>query len=187
MIECILKSEGKITMDEDLLEYRKQELKKLIERGGSNYYSRKLKKVKACRSSINNILIYCPEAEDMENVDKEDFNSIKNAAVTFLEARCRDEIKYNKRDLARCRDEIKLVEIFQRIQERENMVVSKSPYSNSLYLYNPGEIIDWNCKPEGSYRLSNHWSFNGHCESSDIGCNELAIGKYVAGKYQRVN
>ena len=46
----------------------------------------------------------------------------------------------------------------------EYNTLNKSPYSNSFYNSND---IDWNYKPEGSIRISDHWSFesygNIHC------------------------
>lgn len=172
----------------DELSARKNELISLISKKENKmgYYERKLEKVRKCRSSIKNILIYCPEAEYMDGVNKGDFLSVKNAAFIHLEKLSEDEKRYKKSDLERYRKELELIEQFFDIQERENLEISKSPYSNSFYLHKPGEEIGWDGKPEGSYRLSNHWSFDGHCESDEIGDYEIAIGKYCSGKYKKV-
>lgn len=176
-------------MDE-LLEVRKNELEKIIskkEKGESEYYTKKLEKVRKCRSSIKNIFRYCPEVEYMDDVDKENFDSVKNMAIKHLEKFAVDEERYREIDLKIAYKELELLEKFSSIQEKESLEVSKSPYSTSFYLHKRGEVIDWGGKPEGSYRLSNHWNFNGHCESDEIGENEIAIGRYELGKYRKVN
>lgn len=176
-------------MDE-LLEVRKNELEKIIskeEKREPKCYAKKLEKVRKCRSSIKNIFQYCPEVEYMNDVDKENFYSVKNAAIKHLERFAIDEEKYREIDLKMACKELELLEKFSSIQEKESLEVSKSPYSTSFYLHKHGEVIDWGGKPEGSYRLSNHWNFNGHCESDEIREREIAIGRYELGKYRKVN
>ncbi len=67
-------------------------------------------------------------------------------------------------------------------------VISKSPYSMSLY---NSSDIGWGYKPEGSYRISNHWSFTSqgeiHCKLEDGNedlKNEWLLGEYKNGKYK---
>ena len=67
-------------------------------------------------------------------------------------------------------------------------IVSKSPYSDSFYSSND---ISWNHKPDGSYRISDHWNFwsygKYHCETaSDVASNSWSLGVYNAelGKYE---
>lgn len=60
-------------------------------------------------------------------------------------------------------------------------VVKKSPYSLSIY---NSVDIDWKYKPEGSYRVSNHWNFKGHCKTSNSVSNlKLSVGKYQGDMY----
>lgn len=66
--------------------------------------------------------------------------------------------------------------------------ISISPYSHSIYNSND---IDWNYKPEYSYRISNHWSFISkdelHCELEDDNenlKNKWLLCQYVNGKYR---
>lgn len=60
-------------------------------------------------------------------------------------------------------------------------VVKKSPYSLSIY---NSTDIDWKYKPEGSYRISNHWNFKGHCKTrNDVSNLKLSIGRYSEGYY----
>lgn len=47
------------------------------------------------------------------------------------------------------------------IAEKENLIISKSPYGDSYYAHKSNEGIDWGTKPEGSYRLSDHWNWGG--------------------------
>lgn len=75
-------------------------------------------------------------------------------------------------------DYLKLAKIF-----KENFkTVNQSPFSNSIY---NSEDIDWNHKPEGSYRIADHWNFNGHCETyQEVENNtHLSVGIYRNGKY----
>lgn len=134
-----------------------------------------------------NVLKYCPTAEFEEGVDINDFQSVKQAAIKELSKFAKDELKWNNEKIERYKTEIELLKKFSGIQEKESLEISKSPYSESFYLHRKGEEITWNEKPEGSYRLSNHWNFDGHCESDDIGDNEIAIGRFCRGKYVKVN
>lgn len=173
----------------ELLEERMEAVKKRIndlENGGNTYYEKKLKKVKACKSSIKNILSFCPEVEYMDDVELSDFQRVKEAAIVFLQARMADEQKYAVLTLEKYKKELNLLKQFSEIKRKERLEISKSPYSNSFYLHKKGEEIGWYEKPEGSYRLSNHWSFDGHCESDDIKNSEIAIGKYIDGKYVKI-
>ena len=62
----------------------------------------------------------------------------------------------------------------------------KSPYSASFY----DKEVDWGNKPDGSYRLSDHWNFytgsKTHCETECGIMHKVALGKYDAetGKYK---
>ncbi len=66
-------------------------------------------------------------------------------------------------------------------------ITQKSPYSDSFY--SEGEI-SWGSKPDGSYRISDHWNFYSrgdiHCETSNkVEDGDWALGVYDAqtGKY----
>jgi len=67
-------------------------------------------------------------------------------------------------------------------------VIQKSPYSNSFY---SSTEIFWSSKPEGSYRVSDHWNFKSnydnkkHCETNGPAPNNthISIAKYTNGKY----
>ena len=68
-------------------------------------------------------------------------------------------------------------------------IIVKSPYSNSFY--NSLEI-GWSSKPDGSYRVSDHWNFvsqdKKHCETTTkVPTNtHISLGQYDAslGKYK---
>lgn len=65
---------------------------------------------------------------------------------------------------------------------------SKSPYSKSFY---SSSDIDWNFKPEGSYRIADHWNFKSqgeiHCKMEDeTKNNELLLCRYENGIYKIV-
>lgn len=68
--------------------------------------------------------------------------------------------------------------------------IVKSPYSNSFY---DSDQIDWNYKPELSFRLSDHWNFYSqgqrHCKIANIEgqFNKPMLAVYVSGGYQEVS
>ncbi|WP_019038491.1 hypothetical protein [Psychroflexus tropicus] len=67
-------------------------------------------------------------------------------------------------------------------------VITKSPYSDSFY---SSDQIDWCFKPEGSYRVSDHWNFTRktgriHCVTNKevIDNEEVCIARYEDGIYR---
>lgn len=68
--------------------------------------------------------------------------------------------------------------------------INKSPYSASFYnSYN----IDWDSKPEGSLRISDHWNFMSkgkmHCKlntTKEYLQNTWILGKFINGEYVEV-
>lgn len=78
---------------------------------------------------------------------------------------------------------------FTKIANKENFIISKSPYSNSFYAHEKSDTIDWGNKPEGSYRMSDHWNFGDnqeHCKTVDGIDYDLAICKIIDGLYNQV-
>lgn len=85
----------------------------------------------------------------------------------------------------------KYIELILTVEEKKGWKFSNSPYSNSFYYLPENENISWSYKPEGSLRISNHWSFeaNGeiHCEiEGEIEVQELTICIFKNGFYERV-
>ena len=76
------------------------------------------------------------------------------------------------------------------IKDKENLICTKSPYGDTLYLHKEDEYIDWDYKPEGSYRFSDHWNFTSegtkHCICDEIDYKELAICIFRNGKYEKL-
>lgn len=68
-------------------------------------------------------------------------------------------------------------------------VIVKSPYSESFY---SSDQIDWGYKPEGCYRVSDHWNFTArgsnriHCVTDkEVENNkEMSLGKYEDGVFK---
>lgn len=79
---------------------------------------------------------------------------------------------------------VKLIEI----AEKENLVISCSPYSFSFYAHKTNEEITWGYKPQNSYRLSDHWNFESndeiHCITKDKIKNKITIKKFNNGIYE---
>lgn len=78
------------------------------------------------------------------------------------------------------------------IASNENLMISKSPYSQSFYAYESGEI-SWDSKPENSYRLADHWNFESqntvHCKLKDNTeyTQKVYLAQYKKGTYEVVN
>lgn len=71
------------------------------------------------------------------------------------------------------------------------LTVSQSPYSDSWYIMKPGEEISWGEKPEGSYRIADHWNFgseNEHCRlaGEEDKVNREMVCEYRDGFYYEV-
>jgi hypothetical protein len=64
--------------------------------------------------------------------------------------------------------------------------VSISPYSWSLYAFKGDEEITWGYKPENSLRLSNHWNFDGHCITDCGSTQKIMLCKYHNGIYSQI-
>ena len=116
-------------------------------------------------------------------------NERKNSLERVLEYDRMDK-EYKKSVAQNIRLQIKLLQELKRIMKRENLIFSESPYSMSFYLCKKDEKIDWGCKPEGSYRLSDHWGWFGygktHCKRKDGKTSELAICQMIEGQYIKV-
>lgn len=71
------------------------------------------------------------------------------------------------------------------------LIVSQSPYSDSWYIMKSGEEISWGEKPEGSYRIADHWNFgseNEHCRlaGEEDKVNREMVCEYRNGFYYEV-
>ena len=71
------------------------------------------------------------------------------------------------------------------------LIVSQSPYSDSWYIMKSGEEISWGEKPEGSYRIADHWNFgseNEHCRlaGEEDKVNREMVCEYRDGFYYEV-
>lgn len=89
------------------------------------------------------------------------------------------------------RDLMNLAIEFRSLAKREGLVISKSPYSESFYAHKEDESIDWGSKPNGSYRMSDHWNWTDasgelHCKTLDSADYGLCICKYESGYYTKL-
>ena len=78
----------------------------------------------------------------------------------------------------------------------KNKQISESPYSNSWYVTEIDETIDWNTKPEGSIRIADHWNWQDdfsnkiHCPIENAGDEPIykkLVCIYTNGKYKILN
>lgn len=86
---------------------------------------------------------------------------------------------------------LKEIETFNKIVEENKLQVSRSPYSPSIYAFKKGESISWGEKPEGSYRLADHWNWQDeegvtHCPTVDGQEYGYAFCVVKDGKYVKV-
>ena len=86
---------------------------------------------------------------------------------------------------------LKEIESFNKIVEENKLQVSRSPYSPSIYAFKKGESISWGEKPEGSYRLADHWNWQDeegvtHCPTVDGQEYGYAFCVVKNGKYIKV-
>ena len=86
---------------------------------------------------------------------------------------------------------LKEIEIFNKIVEENKLQVSRSPYSPSIYAFKKGENISWGEKPEGSYRLADHWNWQDeegviHCPTVDGQEYGHAFCVIKDGKYEKI-
>ena len=132
--------------------------------------------------------------EEIETYLKNNREYIKKIAerrggnTTFEEVE--KEFKTRARNLKK---HLKEVEKFSELAEVNKLKVSKSPYSNSLYAHKKSEKITWGEKPEGSYRLANHWNWEDsenediiHCPTVSGKCYGYALCQVVKGKYKKI-
>lgn len=110
----------------------------------------------------------------LQNVDK--FIAANNYFQTELFGiESEDDLSLNSR-----------TEAYFYIVEHFNDNWTKSPYSNSYY---NSKDIDWNYKPEGSLRVSDHWNFESadqlHCQTNNSEFKKgWALGQYKNGQYK---
>lgn len=83
------------------------------------------------------------------------------------------------------------IEVFNKIVEENKLQVSRSPYSPSIYAFKKGENISWGEKPEGSYRLADHWNWEDeegvtHCPTVDGQEYGYAFCVIKDGKYKKI-
>lgn len=88
---------------------------------------------------------------------------------------------YYEYDIDELWDEDNFDDIVQELSTWEN--IFKSPFSNSFY----DKKVDWNFKPNGVKRISDHWNFyskgNIHCATNEI----IEDGIFQLGIYNSEN
>lgn len=64
------------------------------------------------------------------------------------------------------------------------LTVSQSPYSDSWYIMKSGEEISWGEKPEGSYRIADHWNFGSDNEHCRLAVEEDKVNREMVCEYR---
>ena len=88
---------------------------------------------------------------------------------------------------------------FEQLAQKHNYVITISPYSNSAYAIPKGEKVDWGYKPEGSFRVSDHWNWEGgsrvengkffrkiECPTNTGENFGMAVAIFKNGKYYKI-
>ena len=99
------------------------------------------------------------------------------------------DIECLEKDIANRKRMIELIPIFEEIANKNGLIITRSPYSDSFYAIKEGEDVNWGSKPEGSLRLSDHWNFGIRAEHCQTDCDlkqDTAICQYTNGVYRKV-
>lgn len=121
-----------------------------------------------------------------ESLDLDDYIDRCEKNILHFEVLCDDIAKNHYNNI------LKIAKEFKKIATVENLIISKSPYSSSFYAHNSSYTIDWGCKPENSYRFSDHWNFEDqikdiiHCPTVNGEDYGLCICKYINGSYFKI-
>lgn len=77
-----------------------------------------------------------------------------------------------------------------KLAQENDYVITMSPYSESAYAVPKGEEVSWGYKPEGSYRVSNHWNWKDysgtHCPTNTGEDFGEALAIFKNGKYYKI-
>lgn len=119
----------------------------------------------------------------IEMTQKEIEYEKKDKYIMYPHVRWSDDTKY----INTLENKLKQLLKLKKIAIKNNLVSSKSPYSESIYLHKENERIDWYSKPENNYRLSDHWNFGDHCKTADkVENGEFKIMIYKKGLYYNI-
>lgn len=115
-------------------------------------------------------------------------NSLKSD-IEFHKRQIEGHEHFIKEEIAIANETINKIGEFQKIVDDNNLIITKSPYSDSFYAIKEGEKIDWGTKPEGSYRLADHWNWDDgtHCPTDTDTNFGLAIAQQKNGKYTKIS
>lgn len=131
----------------ELIEFTKKQEKELT------YWISQKKKLEKVKETL--------KYEDLRKFSEHWASEYKNNIDGFIKEyyeELRDRIQKNLQNNEKfIKGAKKLIDI----AEKENLIISKSPYGDSYYAHKANEGIDWGTKPEGSYRLSDHWNWGG--------------------------
>ena len=125
--------------------------------------------------------------------------SFLHECVDFADyiSRCKGNIihsklKYRDKSVEYYTNILTLANKLKEIAIKENLIISKSPYSTSFYAHSKSDNISWEHKPNNSYRLSNHWNWTDynkevvHCPTITNEDYGLCICQYINGYYNKV-
>ena len=104
--------------------------------------------------------------EDLENFSKNWASEYKNNIKGFVQDYYKEFKERIQGNLENSKRFVEYSEKLIAIANKENLIISKSPYGDSYYAHKVNEKIGWGTKPEGSYRLSNHWNWR-YCITND--------------------
>lgn len=148
-------SKTEIENDDDIMLHEKKELIKFTKKQEEElaYWISQKRKLEKVKETL--------KYEDLRKFNEHWASEYKNNIDGFIKdyyEEFRDRIQKNLENNEKF---IKGAKNLIDIAKKENLVISKSPYGDSYYAHKSNEGIGWGIKPEGSYRLSNHWNWGG--------------------------
>jgi hypothetical protein len=127
--------------------------------------------------------------EKLKPWETEKNNNVLKSNIEFHKRQIEGHEYFIKEEIAKANETINKIGEFQKIVNENNLIITKSPYSDSFYAIKDGEKIDWGTKPEGSYRLADHWNWDDgtHCPTDTNQDFGLAIAQQRNGKYTKIS
>ena len=127
--------------------------------------------------------------ENGENINNNRLKSLKYK-VNYFEFLLKKQNEENKKSIEIANKPIlNFINLLDFVEEKENFIWSKSPYSNSYYYHDKDTVIEWSVKPEGSLRIADHWNWEQgvHCPVKNAGektINELQLAIFKNNYYE---
>lgn len=172
-----------------------------MEEGQSLYYENELnifeeKVNKLCEIWKNENIIFQKTLEIKDNselktfiLNNNNYFHVEEAEVDrYIEKDLNELIKVVEQNYKNFTKFKEIIKDFKEIAKKENLIITKSPYSDSFYAHKEEEEISFGFKPNGSYRISDHWNWDkgDHCPTDTNENFGVALAIFINGKYTQI-